>query len=410
MKKIFIAIFAFLGWLSFSNSPYYGKPAHLVKPGIDVLAERHFDILKNKRIGLITNHTGINSEGEKTIDILFKNQKKYNFKLVKLFSPEHGIRGTEDTKITSGIDTKTGLPIVSLYGKKKKPTKEDLADLDMLLFDIQDIGTRYYTYQATMAYAMQACAKYNKTFVVLDRPNPIGGLRVSGAVPPEKFCGKFTCLYPIATCHGMTIGELAKMYNDYFAIHCKLIVIKMKGWERWMYYDKTGLPWINPSPNMKTLWGAIFYPGLGAAEGTTLSMGRGTAIPFEIFGAPFINKFQFAKEMKKIEKKVGIRFIPWEFIPTAKWHKFRGEKCYGIRAILMDRENCDPVLAGLYMVKTLMKLYPGKYKILAGYKTLIGDPNIEKKLKSMTPEEIINSWKPSLEKFKKIRKKYLLYK
>lgn len=378
-----------------------------VYPGIDTLAERGFDALKGKRVGLITNHTGISRDGKSDIDILFESGE---FKLVSLFAPEHGIRGTADEKVSSGVDEKTSLTIHSLYGKTQKPTKEMLEGLDVLVFDIQDIGTRFYTYIGTMAKAMQAAKEHGKKFVVLDRPNPISGFKVEGGIPPQDLCGGNTCIYPIPTRHGMTIGELAQMFNEHFKIGCDLTVIPMKNWKRWMYFDQTGLLWVNPSPNMKTLNGAILYPGPGSGETTLLSTGRGLDRPFEMYGAPFADENKVAANLAR-RNTPGVRFVPYSFIPTAPYHRFRNNLCHGVFVILYDREALDSVTAGLHMVQAFYESHPDLYKEEGGYKTETGDRETWNLLtvQKKTPEEIVEKWKPGIEEFKKIREKYLLY-
>jgi len=261
-----------------------------------------------------------------------------------------------------------------------------------------------------MAMAMEECAEYGVEFILLDRPNPINGLHVQGAVADEEVTGGFTAYFPIPTRHGMTYGELAKMCNEHFGIGADLTVVEMENWERWMYWDQTGLPWEHPSPNMRTLWGALFYPGLGTGETTLISMGRGTDIPFEVFGAPFVDGERLARVMNRISDKVGIRFIPTEFTPTAPHHDFEGEKCYGVRAILLDRHKADPVLAGLYLFQHLHFFYPDEYGFKGGFKTSIGDVNAETKIKrGMAPEDIVKTWQRDLKEFKEVREQFLLY-
>lgn len=404
MKKVYFIIMT-LFCISGLLARHYGMP-QVVRPGIDVLAENDFDILKDKRVGLLTNHSGFNSRGVSTIDIL---NEADNFALVKLFSPEHGIRGDLDTFIDSSVDEKTGLPVISLYGESIRPEEEDLKDLDVLVFDIQGIGTRFYTYKWTMAMAMEECARHGIEFVVLDRPNPINGIDVQGSIPQEEVTGCLTAYLPIATRHGMTMGELAKMCNDHFGIGVNLTVVPMENWQRWMFYDQTGLPWVHPSPNMKTLWGALFYPGLGVSETTHLSVGRGTYIPFEIYGAPYVDAHKLAELMDKISHKTSIRFIPWEFTTPAPY-RYHDEQCYGVRAILLDRNTANPILAGLYLFQHLYSLYPEEYGFRERFKILIGDKHAEEKIKSgMTPEDILHSWEAELNDFKEIRKKYLIY-
>lgn len=378
-----------------------------VYPGIDVLIQRNCNILAGKKVGLITNHTGISRDGITDIELLYNNK---TCSLVALFSPEHGLTGTADERVDSSKDSTTGLPVYSLYGRTQKPTPEMLKDVDVLVFDMQDIGCRFYTYIGTMAYAMKAAKENGKKFVVLDRPNPIGGDKVEGAIPPEKLCGGNTCIYPIPTRHGMTIGELALMFNDYFKIGCDLEVVPMKNWERWMYYDQTGLLWVNPSPNMKTLAGGILYPGPGALETTVLSPGRGTDHPFEMYGAPFIDNRKLAENLAK-RNTPGVRFVPYQFVPSAKYHQFKDQTCYGVFAIITDRNKLDTVTVGLHLAQALYENNTTKFKALDGFKTLTGDPEcwnmlIEQKL---TPEEIVTKWQKDIDTFVKARQKYLLY-
>jgi uncharacterized protein YbbC (DUF1343 family) len=378
-----------------------------VYPGIDVLMQRNCDILAGKKVGLITNHTGISREGFTDIELLYNNK---TCNLVALFSPEHGISGTSDTGVASSKDSATNLPIYSLYGKTQKPTPEMLKDIDVLVFDMQDIGCRFYTYIGTMAYAMKAAKENGKKFVVLDRPNPIGGEKVEGAVPLEKNCGGNTCIYPIPTRHGMTIGELALMFNDHFKIGCDLEVVPMKNWVRWMYFDQTGLLWLNPSPNMKTLNGAILYPGPGSLEATVISPGRGTDHPFEMYGAPFIDGRKLADNLAK-RNTPGVRFVPYQFIPSAQYHQFKDQTCFGVFAIITDRIKLDSIPVGLHLAQALYENNTTKYRALDGYKTLSGDTETWNMLteKKLTPEEIVTKWQKDIDTFNKARQKYLLY-
>ncbi len=388
------------------NNPEQNFIKGNVLPGIDVLKAEGFKILEGKNVGLVTNHTGCDRDGIPDITILAEAS---NVNLVRLFSPEHGIRGEFDSKVADGVDSSTKLPVFSLYGKTLQPTEAMLKGVDILVFDIQDIGTRFYTYIATMAHIMRAARKYNKEVVVLDRPNPLGGVKVEGTVPPEGLSGRFTSIYPIPTQHGMTIGELAKMFNEESGIGCNLTVIPMKNWTRTMYWDETGLVWRNPSPNMKTLAGALLYPGLGILETTNLSMGRGTEIPFEIYGAPWLDGKALASKMNSCGLN-GIRFVPWEFTPTGRPHKYCGQRCSGVKVTIYDRRALDCTLAALYMMKTIRELHPGHYKFLAGFRFHMGCGDVEKWIKSgMDPVEIKERKLPAIEAFKKRRQKYLLY-
>ncbi|MBP7461686.1 MAG: DUF1343 domain-containing protein [Candidatus Delongbacteria bacterium] len=377
-----------------------------VLTGIDVLEKELFSPLRGKRIGLITNHTGQNRNGVSTIDILFQAP---DVKLIRLFAPEHGLRGIMDEAVTDDVDPKTQLPVISLYGKNRQPLPEHLADLDMLVFDIQDIGTRFYTYISTMAFCMRSAAENNKQIMVLDRPNPINGIMVSGLIPPDSLCGKFTAIYPIPTRHGMTIGELAEMFNRHFKIGAQLQVIPMQNWQRSMFWEETGLPWINPSPNMKTMTGAICYPGLGWLETTSLSMARGTEIPFEMYGAPYIDEHALFNKLKEYPIP-GARIIPCRFLPTTPHHKFNQEKCRGLRIIITDRNRFEGLPLGLTIAQTLLQLYPNDYKLSNGTAVSLGSAVALEQLRQKVPvEEIIRQNQARLDEFIKIRQDYLKY-
>lgn len=384
-----------------------------VLPGIDVLQQRSFDMLQGKRVGLITNHTGRSSAGVSTIDILHTAP---GVRLTALFSPEHGIRGDADEKISSNADAKTGLPIHSLYGKTCRPTPQMMAGIDILVFDIQDIGTRFYTYIGTLSLAMRAAKVAGIPFVVLDRPNPINGLSVQGgipeSIPPEREsgCGAITSIHPIPTRHGMTMGELARLFNGEYGIGCDLTVIPLRGWQRSMYLDETGLTWVNPSPNMKSLTAALLYPGLGVLETTNLSVGRGTETPFQLYGAPWVDAKALLANLSA-RKIPGISFAAVRFVPTAAGHPYRGKTCYGICVTAIDRERLDPVLAGLHMVQAIYQVQPKRYTSYEGFATETGDRDAWRLLTrmAMTPEMVAGRWQEGLERFKKVRERYLLY-
>lgn len=378
-----------------------------VKTGLDVLARDGFKPLEGKRVGLITNHTGITRDKRHIID-LFHEAK--NFKLTALFSPEHGIRGTADTHVASGKDEKTGLPIHSLYGKVKKPTSEMLKDVDVLVFDIQDIGARFYTYITTMAMCMEAAKENDKAVVVLDRPNPIGGEAVEGPILEDKLTGGFAGYYPIPTRHGMTVGELALFFNTEFKIGCKLEVIKMEGWHRSMYFDQTKLPWINPSPNMRSQTGAINYPGLGALEATNLSVGRGTDTPFHIYGAPWINGEKLVADLNA-RKLPGVTFKAVKFTPRRiegmPKYPHTDSECRGFEPIITDRAAYQPVRTVMHILDALYRLHPKEFEF-GKCPGMIGRTDIAERLKrGEKPDDIVKSW--DISKFKEARAKYLLY-
>jgi uncharacterized protein YbbC (DUF1343 family) len=384
-----------------------------VLPGIDVLSSQGYGVLQNRRVGLITNHTGRSADGASTIDILFRAP---GVCLTALFSPEHGIRGDSDDKVSSAIDARTGLPIHSLFGTSCRPTREMLQNIDMLVFDIQDIGTRFYTYIGTLSLAMRAAKEAGIPFVVLDRPNPIGGEKVQGATPasalPERKsgCGAITSIHLIPTRHGMTVGELAQLFNGEFGIGCDLTVIPMQGWRRFMYYDQTGLPWVNPSPNMKSLNAAILYPGPGTLETTSLSVGRGTDRAFLAYGAPWVDAGAVVKNLSK-RNIPGIRFEACSFIPTTPGFSYKGATCYGICLAVTDRDRLDPVQTGLYMVQAFYETHPQRFKAYEGFATEVGDREAWRLLAKsrMTPEKVLERWEGELQRFREIRKRYLIY-
>jgi uncharacterized protein YbbC (DUF1343 family) len=384
-----------------------------VLPGIDVLSKQNYDILQNKRVGLITNHTGRSASGVSTIDLLHRAP---GVKLVALFSPEHGIRGESDEKVSSAVDARTGLPVHSLYGISCRPTPEMLRGVDLLVFDIQDIGTRFYTYIGTLSLAMRAAKEANIPFVVLDRPNPIGGDKVQGAIPtgtlPERMnsCGAITSIHPIPTRHGMTVGELAQLFNSEFGIGCMLTVIPMQGWQRSLYYDQTGLAWINPSPNMRSQNAALLYPGPGTLETTSLSVGRGTERAFLAYGAPWVDAAAVIRNLSR-RKLPGIRFEACSFVPTTPGFSYKGKVCYGVCVADLDRGLFDPVLSGLQLVQAFYETHPQRFKAYEGFDTEVGDREAWGLLTKtgMKPEQVLERWNPGVDRFKKLRARYLLY-
>jgi len=360
------------------------KEVPTVLNGIDVLARRKFAELKDLRVGLITNQTGIDAQRRSTIDLLANAP---DVKLKKLFSPEHGIRGELDQeKISNSTDKKTGLPVLSLYGERRAPTPEQLADLDALVFDIQDIGCRFYTYIGTMRLCMEAAAQAKKAFYVLDRVNPIGGIAVEG--PAVVDAEKPTATHAIPLRHGMTAGELAAMMNAERAIGCDLKVIPVEGWQRGMFFDQTGLPWINPSPNMRSLNAALLYPGIGLLE-FSVSVGRGTDTPFEVLGAPYVNDLRLAHELNKLGL-VGVQFTPVRFTPTAS--VFAKEACGGVRIVITDREALQPVEVGVAIICTLQRLYPQSFD-LEKVNTLLNRESSVKAIRAGTTwQKVVEAW------------------
>ena len=368
--------------------------------GIDVLVKQKFAPLKGLRVGLVTNHTGHDKERNATIDLL---KHAPEVQLVALFSPEHGIRGVEDQHVGNSLDETTGLPVYSLYGETLKPKPEQLKDLDALVFDVQDGGCRFYTYTATMALAMEACAEQGKRYFVLDRVDPINGATLDG--PVLQGDSSFVAFHHVPLRYGMTIGELARMYQAEHNCQVRIEVIPLQNWRRDFWFDQTGLPWTNPSPNMRNLIEAALYPGIGLLE-SAMSVGRGTDTPFELVGAPYCDDVRLAHELNAAKLK-GVRFVPIQFTPTYSTHK--GQLCRGVFINLTDRDNCSAVDVGLQIAKTLHRLYPGQFPTQK-LQPLLADPATLEALKSDQPlGQIRELWRPALEQFQKVRAKYLMY-
>lgn len=371
--------------------------------GIDVLVRDGFKQLAGRKVGVITNHTGKSRNGEFLVDLLAKAP---NVKLVALFAPEHGFRGVLDEKIKDEKDPTTGLTIYSLYGKTNTPTDEMLKGVDTLIFDIQDVGARFYTYETTMGNCMKAAAKHNIRYIVLDRPNPIRGLYVGGPIADPDKLG-FTAFTRMPVAHGMTMGELATMWNEELKIGADLTVIKAENWTRDLWYDQTGLLWINPSPNMRNLNQALLYTGVCLIEATNMSVGRGTDQPFEMFGAPWVDGRKLAAALNAADLP-GVRFIPIEFTP-AKGSKLGGQKCGGIYVLVTDRDVVDPVLTGITIVWHLRTLFGDKFEFAKVNNLLVNAAALEAIKTAKDPADVPQVWKADLDAFKKMRAKYLLY-
>ncbi len=372
--------------------------------GIDVLEAEGFARLKGRRIGLVTNQTGRSRSGASTIDLLAGAK---DATLVALFSPEHGIRGQLDQEnIASSRDEKTGLTIHSLYGATRRPTDAMLQGIDTLVIDLQDVGVRFYTYATTMAYAIEEAAKRKIAVVILDRPNPVNGFDVEGPLLDPSALGMIGYM-PMPIRHGLTIGELARLFNDEKRIGADLTVVPIKNWRRDDWYDRTSLPWVNPSPNMRNLVAATLYPGIGAIEYSNVSVGRGTDTPFEQIGAPWIDGTALASALNGRDLP-GIRFYPVTFTP-AIGQKFGGEACHGVFLLITDRDRLRPVRVGLEIASVLAKTYGAKFT-LEQSATLIGSTTtIEKVRAGVDPAQIAASWRADEEKWRLTRAKYLLY-
>jgi uncharacterized protein YbbC (DUF1343 family) len=370
--------------------------------GIDVLASSGLAPLVGRKIGLITNHTGVDSRGRSTLNLLLHAP---GVKMCAIFSPEHGLAGNLDEKISSRKDASTGLPVYSLYGKTMRPTPEMLRGLDALVFDIQDIGARFYTYITTMAYAMEAAAAAGIDFYVLDRPNPICASVVQGPVLDQSL-KSFVGYFPLPVRYGMTAGELAQMFNRENAIGARLHVVRMEGYRRDMWFDECGLQWINPSPNIRSVTQAAFYPGVALVESCNVSVGRGTDMPFEIVGAPWISSNSLASYLNGRHIQ-GIRFEPFAFIPAAG--PFAKKRCEGVRLRIIDRAALDTPALGIELAAALYNLYPKDFQIENSL-GMVGDRQVLPAIKhGEDPRDIRKKWLPALDNFCRIRGGYLLY-
>jgi uncharacterized protein YbbC (DUF1343 family) len=372
------------------------------RTGIDVLEEENFAGLRGKRIGLITNQTGVDSRGRRTIDILARAQ---GMKLVRLFSPEHGIAGRADAAVGNAKDSATGLPIYSLYGETRRPTDEMLKDLDALVFDIQDAGVRFYTYVTTMGYSMEEAAKRHIAFYVLDRPNPLGGEVIEGPLLDRDRLS-FTGYFPLPVRYGMTIGELARVFNAENKIGAELHVIPMKNWRRSETYDETGLRWIPPSPNLRTLEEAFLYPGIEILQEEGVSVGRGTDTPFEVVGAPWIRGADMAAELNH-RAIPGVTFSTTIFTPNEGLYS--GQYCQGGSIAITDRESLRSMRVGLEIADALHRMYPNDFHLEKIILLLGSRATIDALASGESPAEIVRGWAPELEKFRAMREKYLLY-
>ena len=377
-----------------------GSNAPGVLNGADVLRQRKGILPKGAKVGLITNHTGHDRNRRSTLDFLRTSNE---VELTVLFSPEHGLHGKLDEKVNDGTDAKSGLKIYSLYGKSRKPTQEQLAGLDALIFDIQDVGCRFYTYISTMGLAMEAAAEAGVKFIVLDRVNPIGGATVAG--PVRLGPSQFIAYHDIPVRHGMTVGELAQMINVERDLGAKLQVVKIEGWKRGQLFDTTGQPWTNPSPNMRCLTQALLYPGIGLLE-TAMSVGRGTDTPFEVIGAPYIDDIKLANQLNALGQP-GVRFVPIRFTPDYSVHK--DESCGGVNIIITDRNKLLAVPLGIDIARVLHELYPKRFPLAKVDRLLCHPPTLEALGQGKTLAQIEALWKLDLAKFTPRRAKYLLY-
>jgi uncharacterized protein YbbC (DUF1343 family)/CubicO group peptidase (beta-lactamase class C family) len=382
-----------------------------VRTGIDVLEAHNFEQLRGgpgrKRIGLLTNQTGLDSQGRRTIDLL---AQVTGVSLEAIFSPEHGVTGTLDTThIGNTKDAATGVPVYSVYGptdSARRPPPEVLKNLDAVLVDLQDAGVRFYTYETTLGYFLEAAAKAGIELIVLDRPNPITGSLVQGpmADPGHE---DFTNYGGVPVRSGMTLGELAKMFNSEHAIGARLTLVPMEGWMRGDWFDSTGLAWVNPSPNLRSLTAATLYPGVGLIEGTNVSVGRGTDAPFELVGAPWIKGRDFAQSLNA-RNISGVRFVPTKFTPSSS--NFAGQECEGVNLVVVERNALDAPELGIELASALHKLYPEQFQMEKMTQILANHAVYDALTASQDPRRIAQNWQEALDKFRQLRRKYLIYR
>jgi uncharacterized protein YbbC (DUF1343 family) len=389
---------------------------HQIKLGLERLLDDRIAVLKDARIGLVCNQASVDHSLRHAADVLFDHPA---INLTTLFGPQHGIRGdVQDNMIETGHarDRRTGLPIYSLYSDTREPTDEMLNDVDVIVVDLQGVGCRIYTFAYTMANCMRVAARLGKKVVVCDRPNPIGGEKVAGNVTEaghESFVGQ----YLLPTRHGMTMGELARLFNEHFGIGCELEVVKLAGWSRNLWYDDTDGPWVMPSPNIPTPDSCKVFPGTVHLEGTQMSEGRGTTRPFELVGAPYIQADQYASELMKLNLP-GVLFRASVFMPT--FQKHGGKACGGVQIHVTDREAFEPVQTGIAIVKTAYDMYPNDFRwkdppyeyeyTRNPFDVISGTTKLREQIeRGDSLEAIVDSWQPRLDEFRAVRQSYLLY-
>jgi len=377
-----------------------------VLAGVDALTADGFRAIAGKRVGLVSHAASRARDGRSTIEVLASEEaKKAGVRLVRLFSPEHGIRSDQDARVADQVDPVTGLTVHSLYGERRHPEPRDLEGLDALLFDIQDVGTRFYTYITTGGYLLPEVARANIPFVVLDRPNPVGGAVVEGPLADADKLS-FTVPHTIPVRYGMTPGELLRMVNEEQKAGAKVEVVTMRGWSRGLWYDETGLEWVNPSPNMRSLAEATLYPGIGLLETTNLSVGRGTDTPFEVIGAPWLYGRRLAAVLGA-RKVPGVTFTPIHFTPVSS--TFAGERCGGIRFTITDREVFRPVALGIEVAVALRDLHPVDWERKNFLQLLANRDTFERLERGETAEAIVKSWSKGIDEFRARRARFLLY-
>lgn len=384
----------------------------MIKTGLEILLESQSHLLKGRRVGFATHPPAVLPDITHAVDALLQA----GVQLTALFGPEHGFdsSGEDGAPVDHAVDRRTGLPVFSLYGKEKEPTASMLADVDVILFDMQDVGVRFYTYISTLYYVLRGAAAAGKAVIVLDRPNPVNGCVTGGPILEPGF-ESFVGVAPIPLRHGLTMGELAEHFNTAYGIHADLTVVPMQGWMRWMWFDQTGLPWVPLSPAMPHLSTAVVYPGMCFLEGTNLSEGRGTALPFECAGAPWLDGYRLAQDLNALELP-GVRFRPLNFVPSSSKHA--GVTCQGVQVHVTRREAFDPILTGLHLIRACMKQAPAEFEFLESsweggrphFDLLAGTDRLrEGLLAGERVEDMMQDWKKDLEEFHQVLQRVALY-
>lgn len=404
--RLFVFAALFVSASACAQAPRRAVAVSPVAPGVESLAASTPPVLRGKRVGLITNQTGIDRSGRSTIDIMAAAK---DYRLVALFSPEHGIRGTAEAgdKVSSGRDAKSGLPVHSLYGATTRPTPAMLDSIDALVFDMQDVGVRQYTYTSTLALSMQAAAAKGIPFVVLDHPDPVNGDIIEGGVLDTAF-RSFVGLYPVPSRYGLTLGELAGYLNATFGFGTNLSVVRLTGWTRDMWFDETSLPFVAPSPNLPRIEAIISYPGTVYIEGTNLSEGRGTDFPFEQTGAPWLNADSIVKLMNA-RALPGVRFESVRFTPRPTAQKFGGVPLNGVRFIVTDRSRYRPIMTTLLLIEAVRQLHPNEFAWNGSLERLAGTAQLRQAIEQHTLPALLLSWQTQAATFAAARKPFLLY-
>lgn len=385
----------------------------LVMTGVDVLMAERMELVRGRRVGLVTNPTAVLPNMIHILEIFIEHP---DIELRALFGPEHGLHSeaSNGTTVESGLDPHTGLPVYSLYGERTKPTPDQLLEIDLLVFDMQDVGARFYTYATTMSYCLEAAAQAELPVLVLDRPNPINGVSVEGPVLEPGFAS-FVGRHPLPIRHGMTMGEMARLFNEISGFGAELTVVPMQGWRREVWFDDTGLHWVTPSPNLPTLDTAIVYPGTCLIEGANLSEGRGTTHPFEWVGAPWADGWNLARALNRLRLS-GVAFRPISYLPTAS--KYAGQLCHGVQLHVLDRERFCPLATGLHLLKTFRDLYPQYFAWrpprepdgVWPFDRLMGTDKVRQQMESGWPVgDIITDWRSGLLRFDELAQEYFLY-